>query len=112
MTLERASLTGLRVLKLTGDDFYLGNPFRFQDLHSAGCQARTQEPLATGCAGRRQPPAWAVLSQKLLMSVIQITPHSNLKRACAVVDRLRALRGPGESYSDVILRLAADAERR
>jgi hypothetical protein len=25
----------------------------------------------------------------------------------AVVDRLRALRGPGESYSDVILRIAA-----
>ncbi len=25
----------------------------------------------------------------------------------AVVDRLKALRGPGESYSDVILRLAA-----
>jgi hypothetical protein len=25
-----------------------------------------------------------------------------------VVDRLRALRGPGESYSDVILRLAAE----
>ena len=24
----------------------------------------------------------------------------------AVVDRLRAMRGPGESYSDVILRLA------
>jgi hypothetical protein len=27
----------------------------------------------------------------------------------AVVDRLRALRGPGESYSDVILTLAAEA---
>ena len=26
----------------------------------------------------------------------------------AVVDRLRALRGPGESYSDVILRIAGD----
>jgi hypothetical protein len=26
----------------------------------------------------------------------------------SVVDRLRALRGPGESYSDVILRLAAE----
>jgi hypothetical protein len=26
-----------------------------------------------------------------------------------VVDRLRALRGPGESYSDVILRLAKDS---
>ena len=26
----------------------------------------------------------------------------------AVVDRLRSLRGPGESFSDVILRLAAD----
>jgi hypothetical protein len=26
----------------------------------------------------------------------------------AVVDRLRALRGPGESYSDVILRVATD----
>jgi hypothetical protein len=25
----------------------------------------------------------------------------------AVVDRLRSLRGPGESYSDVILRIAA-----
>jgi hypothetical protein len=25
-----------------------------------------------------------------------------------VVDRLRAMRGPGESYSDVILRLAAE----
>jgi predicted CopG family antitoxin len=26
-----------------------------------------------------------------------------------VVDRLRAMRGPGESYSDVILRLAEEA---
>jgi hypothetical protein len=26
------------------------------------------------------------------------------------VDRLRAMRGPGESYSDVILRLAAESE--
>jgi hypothetical protein len=33
--------------------------------------------------------------------------------ARAVVDRLRAMRGPGESYSDVILRLArADADTR
>ena len=29
-----------------------------------------------------------------------------------VVDRLRAMRGPGESYSDVILRLVADAGER
>jgi hypothetical protein len=29
--------------------------------------------------------------------------------ASDVVNRLRALRGPGESYSDVILRLAEDA---
>jgi hypothetical protein len=29
--------------------------------------------------------------------------------ARAVIDRLRALRGPGESYSDVILRLAEAA---
>ena len=29
-----------------------------------------------------------------------------------VVNRLRALRGPGESYSDVILRLSADAPDR
>jgi hypothetical protein len=29
----------------------------------------------------------------------------------AVVDRLRSLRGPGESYSDVILRLAAETQR-
>jgi hypothetical protein len=29
----------------------------------------------------------------------------------AVVDRLRSLRGPGESFSDVILGLAADGER-
>ena len=28
----------------------------------------------------------------------------------AVVDRLKALRGPGESYSDVILRLAGSGE--
>jgi hypothetical protein len=28
----------------------------------------------------------------------------------AVVDRLRSLRGPGESFSDVILRIVADAE--
>jgi hypothetical protein len=27
----------------------------------------------------------------------------------SVVDRLRALRGPGESYSEVILRVAAEA---
>jgi hypothetical protein len=30
----------------------------------------------------------------------------------AVVDRLKALRGPGEGYSDVILRLAAGGEPR
>ena len=31
----------------------------------------------------------------------------------SVVDRLKAMRGPGESYSDVILRLAkGDGERR
>jgi hypothetical protein len=37
--------------------------------------------------------------------------HVRLNRA--VVERLRSLRGPGESYSDVILRLAAlgDAAR-
>ena len=29
-----------------------------------------------------------------------------------VVDRLKALRGPGESYSDVILRLAANRDPR
>jgi hypothetical protein len=29
-----------------------------------------------------------------------------------VVDRLKALRGPGESYSDVILRLAGSGEPR
>jgi hypothetical protein len=29
----------------------------------------------------------------------------------AVVDRLRFLRGPGESYSDAILRLASEARR-
>ena len=28
----------------------------------------------------------------------------------AVIVRLRAMRGPGESYSDVILRLASDAK--
>jgi hypothetical protein len=28
----------------------------------------------------------------------------------AVVDRLMALRGPGESFSDVILRLAAEGQ--
>jgi hypothetical protein len=27
----------------------------------------------------------------------------------AVIDRLRSLRGPGESFSDVILRLAAES---
>jgi predicted CopG family antitoxin len=30
----------------------------------------------------------------------------------AVVDRLRALRGPSESFSDVILRLAANGKPR
>jgi hypothetical protein len=29
-----------------------------------------------------------------------------------VIDRLRSLRAPGEDYSDVILRIAADGERR
>jgi hypothetical protein len=29
----------------------------------------------------------------------------------SVVDRLRAMRGPGESYSDVILRLAAEGSQ-
>jgi hypothetical protein len=30
----------------------------------------------------------------------------------SVVERLRAMRGPGESYSDVILRLAAEGVER
>jgi hypothetical protein len=30
----------------------------------------------------------------------------------AVVDRLGAMRGPGESYSDVILRLVAEGSRK
>jgi predicted CopG family antitoxin len=36
-----------------------------------------------------------------------------LKIICApaVVDRLRAMRGPGDSYSDVILKLAAEKKR-
>jgi hypothetical protein len=29
----------------------------------------------------------------------------------SVIDRLRSLRGPGESYSDVILRLASEGGR-
>ena len=32
--------------------------------------------------------------------------------APAVIDRLRAMRGPGESYSDVILRLARETAQR
>ena len=32
--------------------------------------------------------------------------------ALDVVNKLRTLRGPGESYSDVILRLATDGESR
>jgi hypothetical protein len=32
--------------------------------------------------------------------------------AAHVVNKLRAMRGPGESYSDVILRLATDGEPR
>ena len=34
-------------------------------------------------------------------------PHERLE--AAVVDRLAAMRGPGESYSDVIVRLTPDA---
>jgi hypothetical protein len=30
----------------------------------------------------------------------------------AVLDRLRAMRGPSESYSDVILRIAAEASMK
>jgi hypothetical protein len=41
-----------------------------------------------------------------------MTPESSVNRIIITAVALLALRGPGESYSDVILRLSAAAEGR
>jgi hypothetical protein len=57
--------------------------------------------------------AFEVIARTLPLGSVAVEPEANAKGERAVwldevwVDRLAALRGPGESYSDVILRLAA-----
>ena len=41
----------------------------------------------------------------MLTTTPKRNPASKSNRSDAVLDRLRCIRGPGESYSDVILRL-------
>jgi hypothetical protein len=62
--------------------------------------------------GARRDPAGALIAPpRDLFGHLQWhcfhTAHINRREAC----RLRAIRGPGESYSDVILRLAAKGAR-
>lgn len=58
--------------------------------------------------------AYDAIASTLPLGTVAVEPEANEKGeryvwlAPAVVDRLRFLRGPGESYSDVILRLAED----
>lgn len=63
------------------------------------------------------PEAFDAICATLPLGSVMYEAESNAKGdrlvwiEAAVVDQLAALRGPGESYSDVILRLA-EAERR
>ncbi len=58
------------------------------------------------------PAAFEAIAATLPLGSVGYEPQLNAKGErliwleAAVVDRLAAMRGPGESYSDVILRLA------
>jgi hypothetical protein len=58
--------------------------------------------------------AYAAIASTLPLGSVAVEPEANEKGdryvwlAPNVVDRLRFLRGPGESYSEVILRIAAE----
>ncbi len=58
------------------------------------------------------PAAFEAIAATLPLGSVGYEPNLTSKGerliwlAAAVVDRLQAMRGPGESYSDVILRLA------
>ncbi len=60
------------------------------------------------------PAAFEAIAATLLLGSVGYENPVNEKGECLVwlapevVDRLRAMRGPGESYSDVILRVAAE----
>ena len=62
--------------------------------------------------------AFEAIAQTLPLASAAVEPEANAKGERTVwleevwVDRLGALRGPGESYSDVILRLAAADQAR
>jgi hypothetical protein len=58
--------------------------------------------------------AYAAIERTLPIGTVAFEPARALRGQRVIwlepriVDKLRALRGPGESYSDVIIRLAAD----
>ena len=60
------------------------------------------------------PEAFEAIAATLKFGTIGVEPQMNARGEREiwldpqVVDRLAALRGPGESYSDVILRLASE----
>ena len=69
--------------------------------------------------GRKDPPRphrpWPVyprFSGTMLTTTPKRNPASKSNKSDAVVDRLRATRTPGESYSDVILRIAGEEAGR
>ena len=63
------------------------------------------------------PQAFAAIAQTMTLGSVGYENATNEKGERLiwlepnVVDRLRSLRGPGESYSDVILRLAGSGEQ-
>jgi hypothetical protein len=74
----------------------------------------TDDELAAVAAAIRRAPARPVIDAATLGSVgYENSTNEKGKRLIwldrAVVDRLRAMRGPGESYSDVIMRVAGEA---
>jgi hypothetical protein len=64
------------------------------------------------------PAAYAAIAATLALGTVAVEPERaqdggvHIWLDPGVVAKLRALRGPGESYSDVILRLSAGAEGR
>ena len=53
---------------------------------------------------------WHRLPQTRKQGRVQSSPLNRSKRADCDENKLRLVRAPGESYSDVILRLASDAK--
>jgi hypothetical protein len=64
------------------------------------------------------PAAYAAITATLALGTVAVEPERaqdggvHIWLDPGVVAKLRALRGPGASYSDVILRLSAGAEGR